>query len=278
VEDWFAGVEPPVARFTSTLDLMTVSVDATDSSDSDGTVVSYAWDWDDGSPVEEFTIPTATHTDEEELSYTITLTVKDNDGLLGEASVVVEPHGIALAAVFTVSVDGLQVDVNASASNTQYHTIVAYEWNFGDTVGVTNVTETATHKYTMQGTYWITLTVTDDKGDMATSSQQVEVSPGGQPPAPFNVVGNLYDSEGLPVLGATTVVTDMRTGFTWTFADTELGGYYLVDLNTNTSAWEFGDMISVTATLGELSGTVSDMAGSQGDAILALDVVMTSQP
>lgn len=67
----------PEAAFTSTMPL-TVAVDATSSTDPDGTVASYSWDWGDG----QTTVGGAKteHVYSTAGTYTIALTVTDDDG------------------------------------------------------------------------------------------------------------------------------------------------------------------------------------------------------
>jgi PKD repeat protein len=76
-----AGI-PPVASFFSLKTYLDVSVDASASSD-DGTIVSYAWSFGDGSSVMRTwsTGIYATHTYLAAGTYTITLTVTDDEGL-----------------------------------------------------------------------------------------------------------------------------------------------------------------------------------------------------
>jgi len=54
-------------------------------------------------------------------------------------------------------------------------TIVRYDWDFGD--GLTKTGIKSTHDYTPSGMYLVTLTVTDDSGRKATSSQPITVRP-----------------------------------------------------------------------------------------------------
>ena len=68
------------------------------------------------------------------------------------------------------------VNFNASTSmpGTNRH-IVSYSWDFGDGESKTGVT--TTHDYVISGVYLVTLTVVDDAGQKATSSQPVTVRP-----------------------------------------------------------------------------------------------------
>jgi PKD repeat protein len=74
---------PPTASFTFTCTALTCSFDASASSDPDGTVQAYAWDFGDGT---SSTGMTASHTYAGSISYTVTLTVTDNSGATSTAS------------------------------------------------------------------------------------------------------------------------------------------------------------------------------------------------
>ena len=80
--------QAPTARITATYVDTTpliVSFDGTGSTDSDGFVLSYAWNYGDGSPVEFG--PTVTHQFAAGNAYTVTLTVTDNAGGTSVATV-----------------------------------------------------------------------------------------------------------------------------------------------------------------------------------------------
>jgi PKD repeat protein len=171
----------PVASFTASVDWLVVSVDGSGSFDSDGTIVSYAWDFGDGAVAAG---KTATHTYAAGGTYTITLTVTDNDGLTGSAmkDVNVRP-AIPPTASFTATADWLVVSVDGSASSDVDGTIVSYAWNFGD--GAVGSGKTATHTYAAGGTYTITLTVTDNDGLADSDAKSVTVRPAIPPVASF---------------------------------------------------------------------------------------------
>jgi PKD repeat protein len=75
-----AANQPPTAVFSTSCSGLRCAVDASGSSDPDGSIVSYAWDFGDGT---QGSGVDATHTYAEAGSYTITLTVTDNDGATG---------------------------------------------------------------------------------------------------------------------------------------------------------------------------------------------------
>jgi PKD repeat protein len=173
---------PPTASFTTDVDDLDVSVAST-STDSDGTIVDTSWNWGDGSPASSGT--TATHTYASAGSYTITLTVTDDDGATHSttAPVVVSPNQAPVAA-FTVSQDGLGIDVDSAGSSDPGGTIVSRSWDWGDGSAPGSGT-TASHVYPAADTYTVTLTVTDDDGATGQVSQDVTVSGPPPPPAPF---------------------------------------------------------------------------------------------
>jgi len=82
-----AGTLPPVADFTNTTypaSNLTVMVDATSSTDPDGTIVSYGWDFGDGGAASGVV---AYHTYATWGQWWITLTVTDDDAMTGTATV-----------------------------------------------------------------------------------------------------------------------------------------------------------------------------------------------
>lgn len=58
--------------------------------------------------------------------------------------------------------------------------IAASSWTFGE--GGTSAAQNPSHTYTAAGTYWVTLTVTDDQGATNTTSRSVGVTAANQPP------------------------------------------------------------------------------------------------
>jgi PKD repeat protein len=72
-----AANTPPAARIRQTLSGRTVTVDGSASSDSDGSIVKYLWEFGDGATAEG---PTASQAYTEPGTYLVTLATQDNRG------------------------------------------------------------------------------------------------------------------------------------------------------------------------------------------------------
>ena len=111
--------QPPTAQATATCSGLTCSFDGTQSSDPDGTVASYSWDFGDGSTGSG---PTPTHGYAAPGTYTYTLTVTDNQGVASapvQGTVVATQPGNAIS--FTASADSYNksgTSVSATTPNT----------------------------------------------------------------------------------------------------------------------------------------------------------------
>jgi PKD repeat protein len=168
-----AANRPPSALFTASASDLAVSFDASASSDPDGSIASYAWDFGDGATGSG---AKATHTYPGAGSFTAVLTVTDDKGATGRATktVTVATGNRTPTASFTASASDLAVSFDASASSDPDGTVASYGWTFGD--GSTGSGVTASHTYATPGTYTVTLTVTDDRGASATAMRTVTVA------------------------------------------------------------------------------------------------------
>ncbi|MBE7163090.1 MAG: PKD domain-containing protein, partial [Williamsia herbipolensis] len=163
----------PSASFTASTNALTVSVDASASTDPDGTIASYAWDFGDRTTG---TGATVNHTYGTAGTYTIGLTVTDDDGTTASTTrtVTVAPSNQPPVATFTSSASGLTVNFDASASNDPDGSIDSYSWDFGDTGKANGVKPS--HTYAAAGTYTVSLTVLDNRGGATSTTQQVSVT------------------------------------------------------------------------------------------------------
>jgi PKD repeat protein len=174
--------QPPIASFTFTPTYpeanQIVTFDASASYDPDGSIVSYTWDFGDGTPPVTENDPITYHAYASYGDYIVKLTVTDNSGLTDDetASIHVSQHPVA-SFTFTPP-DPLVhelVTFDASASTPDGGEIVSYTWNFGDGNITTTNNPIITHAYETYGTFTVTLKVTDSEGKWDVTSQQITV-------------------------------------------------------------------------------------------------------
>jgi PKD repeat protein len=151
--------------------------------DSDGTIVSYAFNFGDGSPVQTGSSSTANHTYTSAGNYTAIVTVTDDRGGTASRTVAVTvtaPNAAPVVDSFTATPSSgdypLPVAFAATAHDTD-GTIVSYAFNFGDGSPVqTGSSSTANHTYTSAGNYTASVTVTDDRGGDASQIASITVT------------------------------------------------------------------------------------------------------
>lgn len=230
---------------------LTVNFDGSSSNDPDGTIVSYAWDFGDGNTA---TGSTASHTYNTDGTFLATLTVTDDSSATGNSSVniTVNPqvNDLPTASITTNTTSGLvplTVSFDGSGSIDTDGSIVSYAWDFGDGNSATGVT--ANHTYNSDGTFQVTLTVTDNEGGTGTGSVNITVNPVPNDP---------------PVAGLSTNVTSgvvpLNVSFDGTSSSDTDGTIVSYD-------WDFGDGNSATGS------TVNHTYNSTGVYLATLTVM-----
>ncbi|GAB6142715.1 hypothetical protein JCM12294_01520 [Desulfocicer niacini] len=148
------------------------------SSDTDGTIESYAWAFGDGATAAGVA-PTHIYTNAG--IYTAQLTVTDNDGdtdtSTAQVTITAVPANTPPQSDAGDSYSGIAgqvVQFNGNGSSDTDGTIESYAWTFGD--GATAVGVAPTHIYTEAGTYTAQLTVTDNDGDTDISTAPVSIT------------------------------------------------------------------------------------------------------
>ncbi len=212
----------PTARFTfspaTPTDLDTVTF-TNNSTDLDGTIASAAWDFGDGTTSTEMS---PTHQFADDGTYSVSLIVTDDDGAVSVAKVKeVVVTNVPPTAGFSFSpAEPTDLDtVTFTDSSTDGDgTIASWSWEFGD--GATATEQNPTHKYADDGTYTVTLKVTDDDGDQSTALTKQVVVKNVPPTAAFNFSPAApTDLESVSFTDASTDGDGTVTGWAWDFGD-----------------------------------------------------------
>ena len=174
--------QAPTASFTATptsgVAPLGVAFNASNSSDSDGSITSYAWDFKDGSTGNGQSI---NHTFSSIGSYNVLLTVTDNEGASDSTTKtinVTETPNQSPTASFTANptsgVAPLGVAFNASNSSDSDGSITSYAWDFKD--GSTGNGQSINHTFSSIGSYNVELTITDNKGATGLDTKTIIVT------------------------------------------------------------------------------------------------------
>jgi len=156
--------------------------DSSDPDECDESDLYYEWDFGDGSPVEYGfgTMLLTSHTYSAIGSYTVVLTVWDNRGGVDSYSLDVLIGNENPTADFAITnVDGMTVSFyNGSDDNDECdNTGLTWFWDYDD--GTSSTGFAPDHTYTSPGTYYITLTVSDDWGGVSWVEHSVTVPQAG---------------------------------------------------------------------------------------------------
>jgi len=172
-----SGNEPPRAIFHTEVSMVdvgdVVSFDATNSSDKDGSITAYHWDFGDG---DETLGVTAAHVYETHGIFNVTLTVTDDRGKksIFVQTIVVNalPRALIDAEPEVQFIDE-PIGFSAARSVDPDGTLASFLWDFGDGNGSTQPAPLYT--YASVGSYMVTLTVTDNRGARASDTSFVRV-------------------------------------------------------------------------------------------------------
>ncbi len=166
--------EPPTCAFAVESVFGDWRFDASGSLDGDGFIELYEWDFGDGTSLQTDG-PETFHPFAAPGTYTVILTVTDDDGAISTCSrVVVIPRNGSPFCSFEVTpfLGSSLFDASGSVDDDGF--IELYEWDFGDGTTATDGPVTL-HQYSAAGTYAVTLTVTDDDGSSSTCAGNVVV-------------------------------------------------------------------------------------------------------
>lgn len=194
---------PPTVTFTrdpTTPDVdESVTFDAEDATDPDGTIVEYEWtiDGETVSTAESFS-----YTFTEAGAHEVSLSVTDDEGATRSTSRTISVNALPEVSIPDVEATvGEEVSIQADASDDG--SISKYEWAVDGQVVSTQ--ETLTYTFESAGTHQVTLRVTDDDGATTATTKAISVG-GGATPTPTSSATASPTNEDQPGFGAAIAV------------------------------------------------------------------------
>lgn len=252
---------------------LTVAFDGSGSSDSDGKVIDYRWNFGDGTSASGESLSQVSHTFESEGTFPVTLTVLDNDLRTDTATIEIKVSS-GPRAVITPSVTRgeapLAVTFDGSSSKAFNGSIENWSWDFGD--GTQDSGVSVSHVFQHGGRYIVTLTVTDNTGE--TGAAEVEIVVLEKPTAVFAVAPSLgrVPFEAAFDASASSDPDGTIESYIWNFGDGPIelealtthvfttAGTIVVSLevtdNDNLSAIALGTVVALDAPLAPLAVSI----------------------
>ncbi|OQY05369.1 MAG: hypothetical protein B6I20_01400 [Bacteroidetes bacterium 4572_117] len=257
-----------------------INFSSTGSSDSDGTIDSYSWNFGDGSTS---TLANPTHTYTADNVYTVSLTVTDNEGATGTNSTTAtissgstnQPPVVNVNGPYTGQA-GVAVNFSFAGTSDPDGSLASGFWDFGD--GTTSTNPNPSHVYGTAGTYTVALSVTDNEGATTVGETTATITGGSsnQPPVvnangPYS--GDVGETINFSFAGTSDPDGSLASGF-WDFGDgttstspnpthaySTAGAYTVILSVTDNDGATTTD--ETTATIGG-SGNIAPVANANG--------------
>jgi len=264
-----APIADPNGPYEGTINT-TLEFDGSASSDPDGTIASYSWDFGDGTTGNGMT---ATHSYTTPGSFNVTLTVTDDTGASDSAGTtavirdtVNQPPTADANGPYNGTV-GIPVAFNGTSSSDTDGTVVRYDWDFGDGTTDVDAGPAPSHTYLSDGSYTVTLTVTDNTGNTDTDVTTATIGGVANQPPVANINGPYSGSIGLAVQfdGSGSFDSDGAiAAYRWDFGDGNTGSGV-----SPSHIYETNDIFTVTLTvtddMGEIGTTTTTATIAAGN-------------
>jgi len=276
--------QPPTAIISAPafgIEGVALTFDGSGSSDPDGNIVSYDWDFGDGSAATGVSV---THTYSAGI-YTISLTVTDDFGNTDTATldISVASPNVAPTAVISGPVNGTEgvaVSFDGSGSSDLDGNVVSYDWDFGDNSAGSGMN--VTHTYAA-GTYTLTLTVTDDMGATDSATINITITATTSPQPPIADAGGSYSANvGVAVQldgSASSDPDGFIASYSWDFGDGSATGSGVGPVHIYTAPGNYTVVLAVTDDQGltALDQTTAQIT-ENGYTPITIDIKPGSDP
>lgn len=182
---------------------LSVSFDAVASSDPDGEILSYEWDFDNDGGFDDATGVTAKYIFEKLGEYPVSLRVTDNNREFAVETFLIDvnegddPKAVVKILNLASTDESPELDkgktytFDASDSDSPLGRITNYEWNFGDDTKPVK-TRIANHVFEKDGAYDVVLKITDEESRIGETTLTVRVT--AKASAPKAVIKTLPES------------------------------------------------------------------------------------
>lgn len=172
---------PPVAIVPADINTMPnvmVTLDGSGSSDPDGDIVSWRWNFGDGTSADGAIVEHAWTTED---VFSVQLTVEDDFGATDTAALRVSTstsQNLNMLPIASFSgpargMPGETLSFDGSASADPDGSVVEHRWEFGD--GATAMGPTVSHAWTTEETFTVKLVVVDDDGALGQATKTVVI-------------------------------------------------------------------------------------------------------
>lgn len=202
---------PPVARFSGNNVCEGITTQFTDLSTSqDGSIVSWLWDFGDGTTSTE---SDPMHAFSADGQYTVELTTTTQYGCTNRTSAPIQIFGEPEPVIQAMNAcAGAPISFNASSTGSTAG--VTYSWDLGN--GTVFTDPNVSYTYAAHGTYDVTLTATNADGCIGSGLLRIEVYP-----IPQTVISALDVCEETPVAfnNTATIASGTIQSYAWYFGD-----------------------------------------------------------
>ncbi|MFT5700537.1 MAG: PKD repeat protein [Desulforhopalus sp.] len=240
---------------------------------STGSITDYSWAYGDGGAG---TGSISSHTYQNSGSYTATLTVKNGEGAMEQASVLItitEPVSTALpvAGISASTLSGeapLTVSFNGNSSTSDAPPIAAYNWGFGD--NSTGSGSSINHVYNAAGEYIATLTVEDSNGTSEEVSVVITVTEVTLPNPPVASISASVISGTAPLsvsFDGSASTGEIAT-YSWDFGDSSSAGSGPAVDHVYSSLGNYTAILTVTDTAGQTAKKIIGIAVSSDGPVV----------
>ncbi|HEY3021382.1 MAG TPA: PKD domain-containing protein, partial [Solirubrobacteraceae bacterium] len=156
-----------------------VALSAAGSTDPDGTIAEYRWNFGDGTPVETTTTETTSHTYATAGTFNAKVTVVDDRGSVADATRSVPVFSRTPTASFNATPASVAKGATVALASTSVDhdgTITQFEWDLGNGTFVAGTSTATAGPFTAAGTVTLRLRVTDNGGNVAETTKTVTVT------------------------------------------------------------------------------------------------------